>query len=96
MEKKECLEFLNSCVGYLDHLSESEIESLTQIYKAEMEKECEKTDFEILMPAECFIPVYEDRKHISHFLSVENKKKFDYKTPAHKEITADHLECLAA
>lgn len=96
MMKKESLNFLNSCIGFLDNLSDLEREKLNQIYKVEMEKVCEKTDFEILIPEECFVSEYEKRRYTSDFLSVEKKKDFDYKTPVHKEITADRLECLAA
>lgn len=96
MMKKESLEFLDSCIEFLNNLSDLERAKLNQIYKAEMEKACEKTDLEILMPEERFISEYEVRGYASNFLSVEKKKDLDYKTSVHKEITADGLECMAA
>ena len=50
MKINKDLDFLDSCIDFLDQLENAEIEKLRLIYKEEMEKKSEKTEFEIILP----------------------------------------------
>lgn len=52
MKINKDLDFLDSCIDFLDQLENAEIEKLRLIYKEEMEKKSEKTEFEIMLPEE--------------------------------------------
>lgn len=48
----EKLDFLDSCIDFLNSLKNPEIEKLRQTYNEEMTKMCEEREFEILLPEE--------------------------------------------
>lgn len=48
----EKLDFLDSCVDFLNSLKNPEVEKLRQTYNEEMTKMCEEREFEILLPEE--------------------------------------------
>lgn len=46
------LDFLDRCIDFLDQLENPEIEKLRQIFREEMKKKSEETEFEVLLPEE--------------------------------------------
>ena len=96
MKQDKSLKFLNACIEYLDNLDDSEIEKLEHIYEEEMERKCEETDFEILLPEERSPLVYEEKRVFSSYMSVEKKKNLDYKIQTGEESIGNSLETLAA
>lgn len=89
MKINKDLDFLDSCIDFLDQLENTEIEKLRQIYKEEMEKKSEETEFEITFP--------EDRSIFSfNYIPTEKKHDLDYNTPFCGEAVANSLSCIAA
>lgn len=83
------LDFLDSCIDFLDQLENSEIEKLRQIFREEMEEKAEETEFEILLP--------EEKSTFSlDYMPVEKKQNFDYKIPFGGESVANSLNSMAA
>lgn len=89
MKINKDLDFLDCCIDFLDQLENVEIEKLRLIYKEEMEKKSEKTEFEIMLP--------EDISTFSFdYIPAEKKYDLDYKIPFCGESVADSLNCIAA
>lgn len=89
MKINKDLDFLDSCIDFLDQLENTEIEKLRLIYKEEMEKKAEKTEFEIMFP--------EDRSIFSFdYIPTEKKHDLDYKIPLCEEIVVNSLNYIAA
>lgn len=78
MKINKDLDFLDCCIDFLDQLENAEIEKLRLIYKEEMEKKPEKTEFEIMLPEDRsiftfdYIPTEKNMILIIRFHFVEN------------------------
>lgn len=83
------LDFLDRCIDFLDQLENPEIEKLRQIFREEMEKKSQETEFEILLP--------EEKSTFSlDYTPIKTKQNFDYKIPFGGESVANSLNCMAA
>ena len=74
MKINKDLDFLDCCIDFLDQLENAEIEKLRLIYKEEMEKKSEKTEFEIMLPEDRSIFTFD-------YIPTEKKYDLDYKIP---------------
>lgn len=89
MKIDRSLDFLDSCIDFLDQLDSAEIEKLRKDYNEEMKKKSEETEFEILLP--------EDKSIFSlDYIPTEKKQNFDYKIPFCGESVANGLNSIAA